>query len=165
MAFNFAQRFSVVAATVALATLVPGIAFSQPAAPTSRPNQQPANSSSNNGRSIRELLNLSADQVAKINTILNDRQQKIESLLTTEQKNAFTQAIQSGQSSQVAFQAMNLSQDQVNQIQSISVNSSTEIQKVLTPQQLQQLEQLRQMPNPNQAQPGNQQRRNQGSQR
>lgn len=138
MAFNFAKRISIVGTTVALATLVPGIAFSQTSTPNTRP-AQPTNPS-NRPASIEEALNLTPQQVQQIRDILVKRQEQIEAVLTPQQRNSFTQAVQAGQNPGLALRSLNLETEKIARIRSIVETSNQQIKGVLTPEQLQRLQ-------------------------
>lgn len=139
MAFKFAKRVSVFATAVALATLVPTIAFSQTSQPNSRPNAQPT-SPSNRGTSIQDALNLSQEQIQQIRQIYITTQQAIEGVLTPEQRNKFAQAVQAGQNPRAAIQSLGLREEQINRIRSINETFSQQVRGVLTAEQLQRLQ-------------------------
>ena len=141
MAFNFAKRISIVGTTVALATLVPGIAFSQPSTPNT-PNTRPATPAnpSNRPPSIEEALKLTPQQVQQIRDILVKRQEQIEAVLTPAQRSSFTQAVQAGQNPGLVLRSFNLETEKIARIRSIVQSSNENIKNVLTPEQLQLLQ-------------------------
>ncbi len=137
MTFSFSKLVSLFASVVALATMGSQVALAQ-----QNPRQNttpPANSQPNNqSQSIEEFLGLSQDQIQKIRNILIERQQKIEGVLNKDQLDMIKQALNAGQSPDLA--KLNLTAEQKSSIASISQNSSAAIRSVLTPEQLKKLE-------------------------
>ncbi len=139
MAFNSAQRVFLLASTVALATLIPSVAFSQSGAPNPSPSAQPTGSTQQ-GQSLRQVLNLTPQQIEKIREVYIDTKQQIEGVLTTEQQNKYKEAIEAGQNEGAAIASVNLTQEQVNRIRSINQNFNNQIRGLLTEEQLQRLQ-------------------------
>ncbi|MFB2975481.1 hypothetical protein [Microseira sp. BLCC-F43] len=140
MAFSLAKCVSIVATAVALTTVVPGVAYSQSANPSAAPRpaeNQPA-TPSNRPSAGQQELNLSAQQRERIQSILVNRQQQIEAVLTKEQRDTIVEAQRSGQ--QITAQTLNLTPDQINRIRQIVQSSNDQIKQVLTPEQIQQLQ-------------------------
>ncbi|MFB2834067.1 hypothetical protein [Floridanema evergladense] len=159
MAFSSTKLVSIFASVVALATMSSQAAVAQQA-----PRQNttpPANSQQQNSQpqTIKDFLGLSDAQVEKIQSILIDRQQKIEKELTAQQRPAFTEGMRSGQNLLIVLQQLNLSQEQRTRIGPILQASSQQIKDVLTPEQLKKLEAQFQQNQQNQQNPPNQNRR------
>lgn len=152
MAFYSAKLVSLFASVVALATMGSQVALAQQTPRQTTP--PPANTQPNGqSQSIEDFLGLSQDQVQKIRGILIDRQQKIEQVLSQEQRTMLTEAMRSGQNAAPVLQKLNLSQDQKTRIGSIVQASNQQIRSVLTPEQLKKLEaqiQQNQAPSQNQ---------------
>jgi periplasmic protein CpxP/Spy len=139
MASSLAKCVSIVATAVALATAVPSVAYSQSTNPDAAPRpaqNQPASPS--NRPSAGQDLNLSTQQRERIQSILVNRQQQIEAVLTKEQRDRIVEAQRSGQ--QISPQTLNLTSDQINRIRQIVQSSNDQIKQVLTPEQIQQLQ-------------------------
>ena len=131
------------ASTVALATFLPSVAFSQtpkPSSPEPSNTEQPA--PSGQPQSIEDVLQLTSQQKEQIRSILVDRQKKIEGVLTEQQRTTLAQARQNRQSPSTALQAINLSDTQKTQIASIAQASEQQIRGVLTNEQKQKLDSL-----------------------
>lgn len=92
-------------------------------------------------------LNLSADQKVKIKRIREESREKIQRLLTTEQKNQWAAAKQQGLKGKAIMQSLNLSDAQKAQIREIKKAARTQMDALLTPEQRQQIRQRR-SPNP-----------------
>jgi periplasmic protein CpxP/Spy len=92
-------------------------------------------------------LNLSADQKAKIKRIRDESREKIQVILTTEQKNQWTAAKQQGRKGKDIMQSLNLSETQKAQIREIKKAARVQMNLLLTPEQQQQIRQRR-SPNP-----------------
>lgn len=93
-----------------------------------------------------ELTETQKAEIIKIRETTNDR---INAVLTDEQKQQLELAMQQGQDPRQAFSLLQLSEDQQLEIQTILQEANQESQEVLTPEQLQQLQQMQQ----NQQQP------------
>lgn len=158
MAFSSAKLVSLFASVVALATMGSQVALAQQSPrPTTPP---PANSQPNSQpQSIEDFLGLSQDQIQKIRSILIDRQQKIEQVLTPEQRTMLSEARNSNQNAAPVLQKLNLSDDQKTRIGTIVQASNQQIRSVLTPEQLKKLEAQIQQNQPNQPNQPNQNRR------
>ncbi len=90
------------------------------------------------GRGFMQQLNLSDTQKAQIRQYRQDAKQKMEAILTADQKAEFQQARQNHTKPN-----LNLSDDQKAQLKAIHEETEANIQSVLTPDQQQQFQQLR----------------------
>jgi hypothetical protein len=138
MAFHFQKRISLFASTVALATLVPSIAFAAPAktGKMSQPNSIPS-ASTTQGSSQSQRLKLNSKQQQQIKALLADRQREIEAVLTKDQRPRFEQAMRSEQKLYPTLQSLNLTANQKNRVHSIVQAYNQKLKGVMTAQQLQ----------------------------
>lgn len=94
-------------------------------------------------------IELTEDQQAEIIRIRETTNDRINAVLTDEQKQQLEVAMQQGQDPRQAFSLLELSENQQLEIQTILQQANQESQEVLTPEQLEQLQQMQQ----NQQQP------------
>jgi Spy/CpxP family protein refolding chaperone len=90
-----------------------------------------------------ELSETQKSEIIKIRETTNDR---INAVLTDEQKEQLEVAMQQGQDPRQAFGSLELSTEQQQQIQTILTEANQQSQEVLTPEQLEQLQQMQQTP-------------------
>ena len=88
-------------------------------------------------------LKLSEQQINKINEIRSTTRNKIQSVLTEQQRQKIQTDLQAGVNPQQVFASIQFTQQQQSQLQNIMVTSQKEMEGVLTPQQKQTLEKWR----------------------
>lgn len=123
MAFNSTKRMSLFSTTLALATLLPGIAFAAPAKPPasmSSATNAPTSNAPNQPASGRQQMRLTPQQRQHLQALRAERDRKIEAVLTPSQRTQLAKALQSGQKMGPALQSLNLTAAQKTQIQSIN---------------------------------------------
>jgi Spy/CpxP family protein refolding chaperone len=96
------------------------------AAPATMQKKQP---------SMKERINLSADQAARIKKIRQDTQKAVEGILSKEQKAKYAQARKSGMKPDKALASLGLSKDQKTKIKGILDGARQQISGVLTKKQ------------------------------
>jgi Spy/CpxP family protein refolding chaperone len=133
-------RIGIITATISLAAIAPSAtwALTPTPAPTSTPNSEVQPST------IPGKIQLTQDQLKKIEAIRNDRNKKIVAVLTPDQRTKFTSALKDEQKIKEALRALNLTKDQKDKIVVIGKKSADDMIKVLTPEQQKQLQQLQQ---------------------
>ncbi|CAN1211753.1 hypothetical protein TUMEXPCC7403_16230 [Tumidithrix helvetica PCC 7403] len=128
---------------ISLSTTLPAIAStSLPDAELSQTSASTPSKLKQDGDKIRDL-NLTDAQKQQIRTIRQDTRQKLEAVLTNEQRAQIQQAKQSGQNPRDIMKSINLTNAQRQQIQAIRQNSYQQIQSILTDEQRAKLEQMR----------------------
>ena len=98
------------------------------------------------GDRLPSSLNLTDDQKSKIKGIQESYRSKMNSILTTEQKNQLKAARQQGK--RTGMKSLNLTDTQKQQIKDMRQSQRQEIEGVLTDQQKQQLQQTRRQHKP-----------------
>ncbi|MEB3215101.1 MAG: hypothetical protein VKN72_02430 [Nostocales cyanobacterium 94392] len=88
-------------------------------------------------------LKLSQQQINKINEIRSTTRNKIQNVLTPQQRQKIQTDLQAGVNPQQVFASIQFTQQQQSQLQNIMVTSQKEMEGVLTPQQKQTLEKWR----------------------
>ncbi|NJO47728.1 MAG: hypothetical protein HC835_20185 [Oscillatoriales cyanobacterium RM2_1_1] len=91
-----------------------------------------------------EKLNLTDTQRTQMQEIWQSTRDRLQTVLTNEQKNQLQTARQQGDKRREAFRNLNLSDAQKEQVRAIRQDTQQRIQGILTPEQQQQLEQMRQ---------------------
>jgi len=88
-------------------------------------------------------LKLSEQQINKINEIRSSTRNKIQNVLTPQQRQKIETDLQAGVNPQQVFASIQFTQQQQSQLQNIMVTSQKEMEGVLTAQQKQTLEKWR----------------------
>lgn len=133
-------RFSLLAVTILAVAIAAGStsqAFAKPPAPPA-PNTPALTQQSDLGA----VLNLTADQKKKIQTISAARGKDIVGALTPAQREKFIAAVKSGKPAVQVLQSLDLSVDQKKKIFNILKANSDQIKAVLTPEQIKKVQQL-----------------------
>ena len=133
MGINSAKLLS---ATIALATLVPGIALTAPAqaqsgSTPSTTTTAPASSTPTRSNLLRSNK-LSSAQRQQIKTLLQQRNKEITGVLDQSQSTQYNQALASGKRPNQALQGLNLRPDQKTSIQSIVSKYNDQIRSVVS---------------------------------
>ena len=133
MNLNFI-RVGIITAAVSLVAIAPSVTWAgTPApAPTTTTDVQP----------IPGKIQLTKEQLQKINAIRSDRNKKIVAVLTPEQRTKFGDALKDEQKFKPALLSLNLTNEQKTKIIAIGKKSAEEMVAVLTPQQRKQLQEL-----------------------
>ncbi len=134
MNLNFI-RVGIITATVGLVAIAPSVTWAgtpAPAPTTTTTDVQP----------IPGKIQLTKEQLQKINVIRSDRNKKIVAVLTPEQRTKFADALKDEQKIKPALLSLNLTNDQKTKIVAIGKKSAEEMVAVLTPQQRKQLQEL-----------------------
>lgn len=134
MNLNFI-RVGIITATVGLVAIAPSVTWAgtpAPAPTTTTTDVQP----------IPGKIQLTQEQLKKINVIRSDRNKKIVAVLTPDQRAKFGDALKDEQKLKPALQSLNLSKDQKTKIVAIGKKSAEEMIAVLTPEQRKQLQEL-----------------------
>jgi periplasmic protein CpxP/Spy len=133
-------RIGIITATVGLAAIAPSAtwALTPTPAPTSTPNSE-VQPSTTPGK-----IQLTQDQLKKIEAIRSDRNKKILAVLTSEQRTKFTSALKDEQKIMEALRALKLTKDQQDKIVLIGKKSAADMTAILTPEQKKQLQELQQ---------------------
>lgn len=135
-------RIAIVTATLGLAAIAPSATWAlTPAAPTKTPQ---TTTTEEPPAAIPSKINLSKEQLQKINAIRTERNKKIGAVLTPDQRTKFVDAIKDEQKVKAALESLNLSKDQKTKIVAIAKKSAEEMITTLTPEQRKQLQELQQ---------------------
>jgi periplasmic protein CpxP/Spy len=133
-------RIGIITATLGLTAIAPIATWAVTPAPTASPSPntdvQPS--------AVPNKIQLSKDQLSKIEVIRSDRNKKIVAVLTPDQRTKFTSALKDEQKIKEALRALNLSKDQQVKVVAIAKKSADDMLAVLTPEQRKQLQQLQQ---------------------
>lgn len=128
----------IITATLGLAAIAPSATWAVTPAPTSTPNSEVQPST------IPGKIQLSKEQLQKINAIRSDRNKKIVAVLTPEQRTKVSNVVNDEQKLKAALISMNLTKDQKAKIVEIGKKSAADMITVLTPEQRKQLQELQQ---------------------
>ncbi len=132
MGINSAKLLS---ATIALATLVPGIALTAPAqaqsGSTPSTTTAPASSTPTRSTSLRSSK-LSPAQRQQLETLRQQRNKEIVGVLDQSQTTQYNQALASGKRPNQALQGLNLRADQKTSIQSIFSKYNDQMRAVVS---------------------------------
>ena len=118
MDFKFTKRMPLLSVTLALATLLPGIAFAAPG--SMYPTTNAPASNLNQPSSSRKQVRLTTQQRQQMQALRAEKNRKIEAILTPSQRTQLTKALQSGQKMGSALKSVNLTAAQKTQIQSLN---------------------------------------------
>jgi periplasmic protein CpxP/Spy len=136
-------RIAIVASTLGLAAIAPTATWAlTPAAPpkTSQTTTKEESPAATTGK-----IQISPDQMKKINAIKSDRNKKILAVLTPAQLAKFSDEVKKDeQKLKAALESANLSKEQKVKIVTIANKSNQEIAAVLTPEQRKQVQELQQ---------------------
>lgn len=112
------------------------------AAPTATPAQQVNRQVK--GKPGMAALGLTAEQKAQMAEVRRQTRTQIEAILTPEQREQFSVAMQSRQQRRAVWAGLNLSAEQKSQMREIGQSAKSQMEAILTPEQRQQLQQMRQ---------------------
>ena len=112
------------------------------AAPTALPEQQVNRQVK--GKPDMAALELTAEQKAQMAEVRRQTRSQIAAILTPEQREQFSAAMQERQQRRAAWAELNLSADQKSQLREIGKSAKSQMEAILTPEQRQQLQQMRQ---------------------
>ena len=99
-----------------------------------------------NTNSLANLLNLSDEQKARLQSIQQETAKKLGRVVTPAQQQRYLTALNNGKSRQEALAAMQLSADQQSQINRIVKSAQQQSFGVFTPEQIEKLKKLRPQP-------------------
>ncbi len=91
-------------------------------------------------KSPLQSLGLSETQQAQIQAIRQKTREQMKNVLTSQQQEQLTAAMQNPQARRAALQNLNLTEDQKDKMQQIMKSQETQIEAILTPQQKKQLD-------------------------
>jgi Spy/CpxP family protein refolding chaperone len=121
--------------------ILPGASFAQSTL-KSAPTPVAPNNAIERPMGVPEKIKLTSDQQKKLKMSVVSMRQKIEGVLTPDQRKKFTESARTKAQIAPTLKTLNLTPDQTAKVRAIATDFNKEMTALLTPDQLKQLQQI-----------------------